>query len=229
MREISVAAPERGRDLAVTVWYPAEAGGEPVLVGDNKVFKGAPASINAPLAERALSAGRDVAWIGRPRSRHELACDGTGQGQASSLPVPITPAPPAATRRRPTRRNCGSARRILSAVIDTLTADPTWSGVVDAGRIGVVGFSLGGAAAMEIAGARPISMPMPATATPTRNGIAPGMQAVPPMSTTKRCRSTRSICARSTRHASNNQTSIAASNRPFWSIRVSRRPMTRRA
>ena len=24
----SVAAPERGRDLAVTVWYPADAGGE---------------------------------------------------------------------------------------------------------------------------------------------------------------------------------------------------------
>ena len=42
----------------------------------------------------------------------------------------------------------------LSAVIDMLTTDPQWSGVVDADSIGVVGFSLGGAAAMEIAGAR---------------------------------------------------------------------------
>ena len=35
-REISIASPERGRNLSVTIWYPAEPGGEPVLVGDNK-------------------------------------------------------------------------------------------------------------------------------------------------------------------------------------------------
>ena len=49
-REISIASPERGRSLSVTIWYPAGPGGEPVLVGDNKVFKGSPASANAPLA-----------------------------------------------------------------------------------------------------------------------------------------------------------------------------------
>jgi predicted dienelactone hydrolase len=42
----------------------------------------------------------------------------------------------------------------LSAVIDAMTADPAWSNVVDSDKIGVLGFSLGGAAAMEIAGAR---------------------------------------------------------------------------
>src|SRR5690606_38205907 len=42
----------------------------------------------------------------------------------------------------------------LSAVIDTMTTDPAWSGIIDKNKISVLGFSLGGAAAMEIAGAR---------------------------------------------------------------------------
>jgi predicted dienelactone hydrolase len=42
----------------------------------------------------------------------------------------------------------------LSTVISALTTDQKWSGIVDSDRIGVLGFSLGGAAAMEIAGAR---------------------------------------------------------------------------
>ncbi|RVC66755.1 dienelactone hydrolase, partial [Mesorhizobium sp. M2A.F.Ca.ET.046.02.1.1] len=43
MREISVAAPQRGHDLQVFVWYPAEAGGEAIVLGDNRAFKGVPA------------------------------------------------------------------------------------------------------------------------------------------------------------------------------------------
>jgi predicted dienelactone hydrolase len=42
----------------------------------------------------------------------------------------------------------------LSAVIDLLSSDPQWRDALDPARIGVVGFSLGGAAAMEISGAR---------------------------------------------------------------------------
>lgn len=153
VREISVPALERGRDLAVTVWYPAGAGGEPSLVGDNRVFKGAPASINAPLAPGRFplvvmshgSGGRiqGMSWLAT-----ELAKAGfvvAGPNHPGTTSGDSTPADTPKLWER---------TQDLSAVIDTLTADPQWSGVIDAGRIGVVGFSLGGSAAMEITGAR---------------------------------------------------------------------------
>ncbi|WP_455273469.1 alpha/beta hydrolase family protein [Rhizobium herbae] len=153
MREITVAAPERGRDLAVTVWYPAEAGGEPVLVGDNKVFKGAPAFMNAPIVKGAFplvvmshgSGGRvqGMTWLAT-----ELAKAGfvvAGPNHPGTTSGDSTPADTPKLWER---------TQDLSAVINALTTDPSWSRAIDAGRIGVIGFSLGGAAAMEIVGAR---------------------------------------------------------------------------
>ena len=153
MREIKVAAPERGRDLAVTVWYPAETGGEPALVGDNQIFKGAPASIDAPVV-----AGRFPLIImshgsgGRAQAMTWLATELAKAGF-----VVAGPNHPGTTSGDSTPANTPKLwerTQDLSAVIDGLTTDPAWGGVIDAGRIGIVGFSLGGAAAMEIAGAR---------------------------------------------------------------------------
>src|SRR5262249_47317451 len=50
VRTLSVPAPERGTDIAVTVWYPAGPGGRPVNVGDSVVFEGTPALQDAPIA-----------------------------------------------------------------------------------------------------------------------------------------------------------------------------------
>ncbi|MBW8908463.1 MAG: alpha/beta hydrolase [Mesorhizobium sp.] len=153
VRDIKVTAPERGRDLAVTVWYPATAGGEPGLVGDSKVFKGAPATMNAPLLKGhfpliVLSHGsgsrvQAMAWLAT-----ELAKAGfivAGPNHPGTTGGDSTPANTPKVWER---------TRDLSAVIDAMTTDPAWNGAVDGDRIGVVGFSLGGTAAMEIAGAR---------------------------------------------------------------------------
>lgn len=53
VRQISLtAAPtDYGRDLHVTVWYPAKDGGEPVMIGANRVFAGAPAVPDAAPAQ----------------------------------------------------------------------------------------------------------------------------------------------------------------------------------
>lgn len=153
VREILIAAPERGRDLAVTVWYPAKAGGEPVLVGDNRIFKGAPALRHAPVVKGPSplvllshgSGGRaeSMAWLATELAKAGFVVAGPnhpGTTSGDSLPA-NTP-------------KVWERTQDLSAVIDGLTANPDWSGTIDAGRVGVVGFSLGGSAAMEIAGAR---------------------------------------------------------------------------
>jgi len=46
-REINFTNAETGRTLKVGIWYPAAAGGKATLIGDNIIFKGAPAVINA--------------------------------------------------------------------------------------------------------------------------------------------------------------------------------------
>ncbi|WP_374651653.1 alpha/beta hydrolase family protein [Dongia sp.] len=153
VREMSVSAPERGRELAVTVWYPAGAGGEPVLVGNNRVFKGTPALISASIASGRfplvlMSHGSGSRIQGMSWLATELAKAGfvvAGPDHPGTTSGDSTPADTPKLWER---------TQDLSALIDRFTADPEWSGVIDTGRIGVLGFSLGGAAAMEIAGAR---------------------------------------------------------------------------
>lgn len=153
VREISVAAPERGRSLQVTVWYSAGHGGELILMGENQVFKGAPALSNASLLEGRYplvvmshgSGGRiqGMSWLAAALAKAGFVVAGPNHpGTTSGDSTPAeTP-------------KLWERTQDLSSLIDRLTTDPQWSSVIEKDRIGVVGFSLGGAAAMEIAGAR---------------------------------------------------------------------------
>lgn len=151
VKEVSVAQP--GRDLAVTVWYPAGAGGKPTTFGDNKVFKGAAASVDAPVTPRrhplvllshgSGSSAKAMGWLATELAKAGFVVAGPnhpGTTSGSSTPAE-TP-------------KLWQRTGDLSAVIDALAKDPAWSSVIDADRIGVVGFSLGGATAMELSGAR---------------------------------------------------------------------------
>jgi predicted dienelactone hydrolase len=153
VREIKVAAPERGRDLDAVVWYPAGAGGTSVLVGENPVFRGAPAAADAPIAKGryplvVMSHGsgsriQGMTWLATELAKAGFVVAGPnhpGTTSGDSLPAE-TP-------------KIWERAADLSAVIDALGADPNFIASVDPNRISVIGFSLGGAAAMEISGAR---------------------------------------------------------------------------
>lgn len=160
VRQISIAASptDHGRDLHVTVWYPAENGGEPTMVGANMVFKGAPAVPDgAPAKGRfplvVLSHGsgsrvQGMSWLATELAKAGFVVAGPNHpGTTSGYSTPgDTP-------------KLWQRTADLSAVIDRLTGegvvgDGQWRDLVDADRIGVVGFSLGGAAAMLSVGAR---------------------------------------------------------------------------
>lgn len=153
VRTITVFAPERGRDIDVTVWYPAKAGGAPLLTGDNRLFKGAPAHGDAPVAEGRfplvlLSHGsgsrvEGMSWLATALAEAGFVVAGPNHPGTTS-----GDSTPAATPRLWERT------ADLSALIDAFSQDAAWRATIDPARVGVVGFSLGGAAAMEIAGAR---------------------------------------------------------------------------
>lgn len=152
VREISVPAPERGRDLSVTIWYPAAAGGETTLVGDNQIFKGTEAARNAPSLPRPFplvvvshgSGGRVQAMSWLATALAEAGFIVAGPNHPGTTSGDSTPA---------NTPKLWERTADLSAVIDKLTSEVEWKGVIDAERIAVLGFSLGGSTAMEMSGA----------------------------------------------------------------------------
>lgn len=154
VKTLTVPSPARGRDLAVTIWYPATPGGTNIRVGENKLFQGAPALANAPrapgrfplilvshgsgarienlgwIANRLVAAGFIVAGPNHP---------GTTSGDSTPIATP----------------NVWERTDDLATLLTALTESPDWRDALADRRVGVLGFSLGGTTAMELAGAIP--------------------------------------------------------------------------
>ncbi|MGH9914971.1 MAG: alpha/beta hydrolase family protein, partial [Pyrinomonadaceae bacterium] len=151
--EITVASPERGRNLSVTIWYPAAEGGHEILLAESKLFEGTKAFRDAPTVAGRYpliivshgSGGRiqDMGWIASRLVDAGFIVAGPNHPGTTSRD-----STPADTPKLWERTND------LSNVVNTLTSTGQWSGSIVKERIGVLGFSLGGAAAMELSGAR---------------------------------------------------------------------------
>lgn len=153
VRKIAIPAPHRGKDLAVTVWYPAGPGGEETAVGENRLFKGTPAFADAPAIPGrhpliVLSHGSGA------RTEH-LSWLANGLVEAGFIVAgPIHPGTTTGDSTPTDTPKLWERTADISALLSVLANDPQWKDLIAEERIGVLGFSLGGAAAMEISGAR---------------------------------------------------------------------------
>lgn len=143
----------RDQHLSVDVWYPAKQGGTLKEVGASKVFEGMPAWRDAsavkgsfPLVVLSHGSGSSVkgmAWIAAELARAGYVVAGPNHPKTTTGDSTPEDTPKIWQRTDD-----------LSTLISFFTSDDVWQERVDASRIGALGFSLGGAAAMEIAGAR---------------------------------------------------------------------------
>lgn len=153
VRDIAIPSPLRGKDLAVTVWYPSDGKGQAVRVGENRIFEGTTALKDAAiqpghhplvlLSHGSGARGTAMAWIATDLAREGFivaAPDHPGTTSGDSTPED-TP-------------KIWERTDDLSTIITSLTTNADWSPSIDANRIGVMGFSLGGSAALELVGAR---------------------------------------------------------------------------
>ncbi|MDT0684598.1 hypothetical protein RM543_18200 [Roseicyclus sp. F158] len=146
-------ASHRARPVAASIWYPA---GEPTYrapVGDGPIFDPtfafvgpAPAEGQHPLVLLSHGSGGNADTLGWltsglvARGAIVLAVDHPGSTSGDSSP----------------RRSVDMEARAndLTAALDTVLADPAFAPFIDPDRIGVVGFSLGGATALGLSGLR---------------------------------------------------------------------------
>ncbi|OLP61542.1 dienelactone hydrolase [Xaviernesmea oryzae] len=153
--KIEAPSRERGQPLSVTVWYPAEPGGTPVLSGDNAFFDGTPAWKDAPVAAGPyplilLSHGAGLG--GTPDAMSWMAAALADQGFI--VAAPTHPGNGGAHRSAEQTIKLWLRPGDVGAALEAVQATPAFAGHLAPGTIGLLGLSMGGNTALAIAGAR---------------------------------------------------------------------------
>lgn len=159
---------QNNRPLELVVWYPSKTTATPQLIADSAVFVGDVAVRDAPPAAGAhplvvLSHGFRGNWGNQSWIASALAHQG--------YIVAAVNHPGTTTR----DRNPAAAAQLwqrpidLQRAIDAVVAEPSPYGRVAKDQIAVVGHSLGGWTALEMAGARFDSSVSSRNASPIRN------------------------------------------------------------
>lgn len=154
VRKISVVTQDYPRPLAVTVWYPSKGEGQTIEHDNDRIFEANSASTNATIREGRfplvlLSHGSGSRVDGMGWIATELAKAGYIVAGPNHPGTTSGDSTPAATPK------IWERTQDISVLITALAADPDWRGSIDQKSIGILGFSLGGSTAMELAGARP--------------------------------------------------------------------------
>lgn len=142
---------DSGRDLDLRIWYPMEAGGEKVLVGENAIFYGFEATLEGDLALGSfplviLSHGLNGNNLNQAWLTVKLAERGI---------IVVAPNHPGTTS---LDSNSDETAKLwerphdISRVVDYMLSDSKWEKAVDKREISVIGHSLGGATALFVVG-----------------------------------------------------------------------------
>lgn len=155
VRRLEIPSVERGGTLDVTVWYPASASGRSVLLGEDRIFTGTPALLDAPISKGRfplvlLSHGaglggsaQAMSWIASPLARRGYV-----------VAAPNHPGNSGPERSAEETMKLWLRPADLSQTVTALERAPLLSEHLDFRRIGVLGLSMGGSTALALAGAR---------------------------------------------------------------------------
>ena len=154
VRTMTATAPERGQSLEITLWYPADASGTSVLVGDNKVFEGVPARRDAPIADGAFPIVL-VAHGGMRAAPHLSGWIASNLAKRGFVVAATRPPGLGKQGARAAVAEIWLRPADLSATLTMLDRAPALAGHVDPDRVGALGFLLGGTSVLALAGARP--------------------------------------------------------------------------
>jgi predicted dienelactone hydrolase len=155
VRQIAAPSKERGSDLAVTIWYPADAGGKLVTLGESIFFVGTDAMLEAPISRGRyplilLSHGAGLG--GTPQAMSWIATPLAKQGFI--VAAPTHPGNTEANRSAAETMKLWRRPADISATLDAMEKQPFFENHLEAGRVGVLGLSMGGSTALALAGAR---------------------------------------------------------------------------
>ncbi|MDL2402712.1 alpha/beta hydrolase family protein [Rhizobium mayense] len=155
VRQIAAPSKERGSDLAVTVWYPADSGGKPVSLGESLFFVGTPAMFDAPIAHGKfplvlLSHGAGLAgnaqalsWIAMPLAK-----------QGFVVAAPTHPGNAGANRSAAETMKLWLRPADITETLNAMSKSAFFKEHLELSEVGVLGLSMGGSTALAIAGAR---------------------------------------------------------------------------
>ncbi|MEQ9347093.1 MAG: hypothetical protein RIG26_11680 [Thalassospira sp.] len=152
-REFTIAANDGDRALVGAIWYPTADTNPPLRIGENPVFFGQMVQPDAniqdgrhPLVVMSHGFGgnwRNQGWLAMALARAGYVVAAINHPGTTSRD--LTAEVGSALWLRP---------RDISHLITSLTDDPAWAPYLDEANITVIGHSLGGWTALELAGAR---------------------------------------------------------------------------
>jgi predicted dienelactone hydrolase len=155
VRQIAAHSKERGSDLAVTIWYPADAGGKPITLGESVFFTGTDAMLKAPILRGKyplilLSHGAGlggtleaISWIATPLAK-----------QGFVVAAPVHPGNGGAYRSAAETMKLWLRPADITAALDAVEQQPLFENHLDSGNVGALGLSMGGNTVLALAGAR---------------------------------------------------------------------------